>query len=47
MATAIDAISYNNEVFRTFVYWGAILGLKMLAMSFLTALQRFKNKVKP
>lgn len=45
MATLIDALNYNNEVFRAFVYWSTIMCLKMLAMSILTALQRFKNKV--
>lgn len=45
MAEVIDAISLTNPVFRSYIFWSTVLVLKMLAMSILTALQRFKNKV--
>lgn len=42
----IDILSYENEVFRTYVFWSAILVVKMLALSMLTGMKRHKNKVK-
>lgn len=41
-----ELISYDNDVFRTYAFWVAVLVVKMLGMSLLTAIQRFKNKVK-
>lgn len=45
MAAVIDAISLTNPVFRSFVFWSTVMILKMLAMSVLTGMKRFKNKV--
>ncbi|XP_037824105.1 microsomal glutathione S-transferase 1-like [Lucilia sericata] len=42
--SALDLISFHNEVFRSYVLWGTIMVTKMLLMGPLTALQRFKNK---
>lgn len=36
----------NEEVFRTYVFWTAVLVVKMLAMSVLTGRQRFRKKVR-
>ena len=41
----LELISGNNEVFRAFAFWNSILIAKMLLMSVLTGLQRFKTKV--
>lgn len=38
-------LDLSNPVFSSYVLWSSILVLKMLAMSVLTAVQRFKNKV--
>uniref|UniRef100_A0A182PZ58 Microsomal glutathione S-transferase 1 n=1 Tax=Anopheles epiroticus TaxID=199890 RepID=A0A182PZ58_9DIPT len=35
----------NEDVFRTYVFWTAVLVVKMLAMSMLTGRQRFRKKV--
>uniref|UniRef100_A0A182LW85 Microsomal glutathione S-transferase 1 n=1 Tax=Anopheles culicifacies TaxID=139723 RepID=A0A182LW85_9DIPT len=35
----------NDEVFRTYIFWVAVLVVKMLAMSLLTGRQRFRKKV--
>lgn len=45
MAAVIESLSLTNQVFRAFVFWSTVMILKMLAMSILTAMQRFKNKV--
>ncbi|XP_059619262.1 microsomal glutathione S-transferase 1-like [Phlebotomus argentipes] len=45
MATFTELLSYDNDVFRAYVFWSTILIVKTLSMSFLTARQRFKNKV--
>ncbi|XP_046802945.1 microsomal glutathione S-transferase 1-like [Lucilia cuprina] len=42
--SALELISFDNEVFRSYVLWGTIMVTKMLLMGPLTALQRFKNK---
>lgn len=41
----LDTISLENDVFRAYAFWTAIVVMKMLAMSALTGRQRFKNKV--
>ncbi|XP_004536911.1 microsomal glutathione S-transferase 1 [Ceratitis capitata] len=41
---ALDLASLDNEVFKTYVFWSAVLVLKLLSMSLLTAMQRFKTK---
>lgn len=38
-------LELSNPVFSSYVLWSSILVLKMLAMSILTAVQRFKNGV--
>ncbi|XP_053678846.1 microsomal glutathione S-transferase 1-like [Anopheles nili] len=43
MTTLLNNI--NDEVFRTYVFWAAVLVVKMLAMSLLTGRQRFQKKV--
>uniref|UniRef100_A0A182JWQ1 Microsomal glutathione S-transferase 1 n=1 Tax=Anopheles christyi TaxID=43041 RepID=A0A182JWQ1_9DIPT len=35
----------NDDVFRTYIFWTAVLVVKMLAMSMLTGRQRFRKKV--
>lgn len=45
MVSVVDTISYDNEVFRAFVFWSTIMCVKMLAMSILTGRQRFSTKV--
>ncbi|XP_055628147.1 microsomal glutathione S-transferase 1-like [Toxorhynchites rutilus septentrionalis] len=34
----------NEDVFRSYVFWSSILVLKMLVMSVLTGMQRFRKK---
>ncbi|XP_034118534.1 microsomal glutathione S-transferase 1 isoform X1 [Drosophila albomicans] len=41
MPLQIELISLNNEVFRCFMGWSAVLVLKMFGMSLLTGLWRF------
>ena len=41
----LDLLSFDNEVFKSYMFWSAVLVLKMLAMSMLTGLQRFKTHV--
>ncbi|XP_055913819.1 microsomal glutathione S-transferase 1-like [Eupeodes corollae] len=38
-------LTLNNPVFGSYIYWASILVIKMLLMSLLTALQRFRFKV--
>lgn len=45
MTALLDTISYDNPVFRAYVFWSSILILKMLAMAYLTARQRKAKKV--
>jgi glutathione S-transferase len=45
MASVVELLSRNNPVFSAYVFYATILILKMLAMSALTARQRFKKKV--
>lgn len=45
MPSIAETISYDNEVFRAFVFWSTVMCVKMLAMSLLTGKQRFNNKV--
>ena len=39
-----NVLSMSNPLLRTFMFYGAILLLKMIAMSFWTAFHRIKNK---
>lgn len=38
-------LDLGNPVFSSYVLWSSVLVLKMLAMSLLTAVHRFKNQV--
>jgi hypothetical protein len=41
----IDALKYENEVFRGYITWGGILLVKLLLMSFLTGINRMRKGV--
>lgn len=46
MAEAVvDLLSTENPVLKAYLFWSAVLVLKMLFMSLLTAMQRFRTKV--
>ncbi|XP_062138186.1 microsomal glutathione S-transferase 1 isoform X2 [Drosophila sulfurigaster albostrigata] len=40
----LELLSLTNPVFKSYTFWAGVLVLKMLAMSMLTAVQRFKTK---
>ncbi|XP_020797755.1 microsomal glutathione S-transferase 1 isoform X2 [Drosophila serrata] len=44
MASPVELLSLTNPVFKSFVFWVGVLVIKMLSMSLLTAIQRFKTK---
>lgn len=46
MAQPVFESLIQQPVFRTYLFYVAVLSLKMLLMSVLTAIQRFKNKVR-
>lgn len=37
----------NESVYRAYVFWASVLVVKMLVMSVLTGMQRFRKKVSP
>lgn len=41
----LNALDFNNEVFRGYITYGGLLLIKMLMMSFLTGAQRFRKGV--
>ncbi|TDG42100.1 hypothetical protein AWZ03_011470 [Drosophila navojoa] len=41
---SLELLTLNNPVFKSFTFWAGVLVVKMLAMSLLTAIQRFKTK---
>ncbi|XP_017477353.1 PREDICTED: uncharacterized protein LOC108367274 [Rhagoletis zephyria] len=41
---ATNLLTLDNPVFCCFLFWASILVMKMLLMSLLTALQRFRHK---
>ena len=43
--SAYELLNFDNVVFKAYVFWIAVLVVKMLLMSLLTAMQRFKTKV--
>uniref|UniRef100_A0A2C9MDF3 Microsomal glutathione S-transferase 1 n=1 Tax=Glossina brevipalpis TaxID=37001 RepID=A0A2C9MDF3_9MUSC len=44
MSTQVsDMLTLRNDVFKSYLFWSAILVLKMMAMSVLTAVQRFST----
>ncbi|XP_043658773.1 microsomal glutathione S-transferase 1 isoform X1 [Drosophila teissieri] len=44
MTSPVELLSLANPVFKSFAFWVGVLVIKMLAMSLLTGLQRFKTK---
>ncbi|XP_037938214.1 microsomal glutathione S-transferase 1 [Teleopsis dalmanni] len=44
MASVVELLTLDNAVFNAYMFWSAVLVIKMLAMSPLTATQRFKTK---
>ncbi|XP_075154507.1 microsomal glutathione S-transferase 1 isoform X1 [Haematobia irritans] len=44
-AGGLSLLSLENPVFCCFLLWTSVLVVKMLLMSLLTALQRFRNKI--
>lgn len=40
-----ELISLKNKVFKAYVFYAAILIVKMFLVTFLTIFQRFRNKV--
>lgn len=43
--TLIGLLSYENDVFTTYAFWSSVLIIKMLLMSILTGMQRFRTNV--
>lgn len=43
---SLELLSLTNPVFKSYTFWAGVLVIKMLAMSLLTGLQRFKTKVR-
>lgn len=43
---SLELLSLTNPVFKSYTFWTGVLVIKMLAMSLLTGLQRFKTKVR-
>lgn len=43
--TVMNALSFENDVFRGYITWGGLLMIKMLLMAFLTGVQRFRKGV--
>lgn len=41
----INALDFDNEVFRGYITYGGILMIKLLLMAFLTGIQRFRKGV--
>ncbi|XP_013117190.1 microsomal glutathione S-transferase 1 [Stomoxys calcitrans] len=39
-----DLLTFDNAVFKAYTFWSGVLLLKLLAMSVLTALHRFKTR---
>ena len=43
--SVVELLNFDNAVFKAYLFWSAVLVLKMLIMGPLTAIQRFKTKV--
>ena len=43
--TVQDTLRFENDVLRGYITWGGILLIKMLLMSFLTGINRFRKGV--
>lgn len=44
-SSVVELLSFENDVFKTYLFWAGVLSLKMLAMAFLTAKARTANQV--
>lgn len=44
--TVVEIIAVQNPVFTTFVAYASLLAIKMMCMSFFTAITRMRTKVK-
>ncbi|XP_065364199.1 microsomal glutathione S-transferase 1-like [Calliphora vicina] len=42
--SVVELLSFDNVVFKSYVFWGTVMVTKMLLMGPLTAIQRFKTK---
>ncbi|XP_023302253.1 microsomal glutathione S-transferase 1-like isoform X2 [Lucilia cuprina] len=42
--SVVELLSFDNVVFKAYVFWSAVLVIKMLLMGPLTGIQRFKTK---
>ncbi|XP_061389395.1 microsomal glutathione S-transferase 1 [Musca vetustissima] len=42
--SALDLLTFDNAVFKAYIFWSAVLVVKMMFMSLLTAMQRFRTK---
>lgn len=45
MTSVVGLLSFENDVFKTYVFWAAVLTVKMLLMSVLTSRKRTIAKV--
>lgn len=43
---AIEILTINKAVFTSYAFWAAILVLKMIFMSMLTGIHRFRKRVR-
>lgn len=47
MSSAVyELLTRENVVFKAYAFWASVLILKTLAMALLTAMQRFRTKVR-
>lgn len=45
MTSVVELLSFENAVFKTYVFWAAVLTLKMLLMAVLTSIKRQNARV--
>lgn len=45
MTSVVELLTFENDVFKTYVFWAAVLTIKMLLMAALTGSKRRKAKV--
>ena len=43
--SVVELLNFDNAVFKAYIFWSAVLVLKMLIMGPLTGIHRFRNKV--
>lgn len=46
MASVTELLTFDNEVFRSYVFWTSVLTLKMLLMAGLTGYHRLRTNVR-